>query len=105
MDKVLIISKQSGQTEKFIRELPDYLEESGAEFTVDFANYPEYEEKARQSQWRVIGLSPELLVEDREVRKHLQEMGVKSKVASIRGVHFGLRRYDLIFSALFAEEV
>ena len=103
MDKILIISKDTGQTQKFIRELPDYLKTTQADFSVDFIFYPHYEESVASMDWDVIGLSPELLVEEKSVRARLKELGVNTRVKAIRGVHFGLRRFDLIFPAILAE--
>ena len=100
MKYLLIITKDTGQSQKFIRELPKYIEEIHHEICVEFAFYPEYEEKATQKEWTAIGLSPELLVENKATHARLLEMGVKASIKNIRGVHFGIRRYDLIFEAL-----
>lgn len=100
MKHLLIITKDSGQSQKFIRELPQYIEENHAEISVEFAFYPEYEEKATQRDWAAIGLSPELLAENKATQARLIELGVNAPIKTLRGVHFGLRRYDLIFAAL-----
>ena len=97
---LLIITKDSGQSQKFIRELPKYIEDNLAEISVEFAFYPDYEEKATQKDWTAIGLSPELLAENKVTFARLKELGVIAPIKNIRGVHFGLRRYDLIFEAL-----
>lgn len=103
MKKILIISKESGQTEKFIRELPAYLQESKADFRVEFAFFPDYENKALSEQWAAIGLSSELLIEKNDIQKHLTDLGVQAPITFIRGMHYGLRRYDLIFPALLKD--
>ncbi len=100
MKKILIISKESGQTEKFIRELPAFLKESKADFQVEFAFYPDYEKKVLSKDWVAIGLSSELLIEKNEIQKRLTELGIRAPSMFIRGMHFGLRRYDLIFPAI-----
>ena len=100
MKHLLIITKDSGQSQKFIRELPQYIEETQAEISVEFAFYPDFEQKAIQKNWAAIGLSPELLAENKATHARLIELGVKTPIKNIRGVHFGLRRYDLIFEAL-----
>lgn len=100
MMKVLIISKNTGQTKKFINELPDYLTNTQPDLTVEFALYPDHEEQAKKHQWDVIALSPELLIEGKTILPRLRELGVNSPIKTIRGVHFGIRRYDLIFPAL-----
>jgi hypothetical protein len=100
MKKILIISKDSGQTQKFIQELPDYLASSQPDLEVEFAFYPDHEDMAKKISWDVIGLSPELLIEGKSIQPRLRELGVTSPIKSIRGVHFGIRRYDLIFPAL-----
>jgi len=100
MDNILIISKDSGQTRKFMRELPEFLKNTDANFTVEFAFYPEYEELVRKKEWKVIGLSPELIIEAKSICTRLMEINIVTPVKNIRGVHFGIRRYDLIFSAL-----
>lgn len=100
MKQLLIITKDSGQSQKFIRELPQYIEENHAEISVEFAFYPDFEQKATQKNWAAIGLSPELLAENKSTFARLTDLGVKAPIINLRGVHFGLRRYDLIFGAL-----
>jgi len=100
MKKILIISKDTGQTKKFMHELPDYLASAQPDLEVEFAIYPTHEEMATSTSWDVIGLSPELLIEGKAIQIRLRELGVSSPIKSIRGVHFGIRRYDLIFPAL-----
>ncbi|MBM3137757.1 MAG: hypothetical protein FJZ98_06170 [Chloroflexi bacterium] len=100
MKRILIISKDTGQTRKFINELPDYLTSSQPDLKIEFAIYPDHEEKAISQPWDVIGLSPELLIEAKGIQPRLRELGVNSPIKTIRGVHFGIRRYDLIFPAL-----
>lgn len=100
MKKILIISKDTGQTKKFIFELPDYLTSAQPGLIVEFAFYPDYEEMVQKGQWDVIGLSPELLIEGKTITPRLRELGINSPIKTIRGVHFGIRRYDLILPAL-----
>lgn len=100
MKKILIISKDTGQTKKFMHELPDYLARVHPDLEVEFAFYPDHEEMAKKDSWDVIGLSPELLIEGKTIVPKLREQGINSPIKTIRGVHFGLRRYDLIFQAL-----
>jgi hypothetical protein len=100
MKRILIISKDTGQTKKFIDELPDYLANAQPDTAVEFAFYPDFEEMVKKETWDVIGLSPELLIEGKTIQPRLRELGVTSPIKSIRGVHFGIRRYDLIFPAL-----
>ena len=100
MKYFLIITKDSGQSQKFIRELPQFMKENLAGVSVDFAFYPKYEEKAIQRDWSAIGLSPELLTENKATIARLIELGVNAPSKTLRGVHYGLRRYDLIFEVL-----
>jgi len=103
MDAILILSKNSGQTQLFLRDLPSFLADTEPRLMVEFAFYPDYIEKIKEQPWLVIGISPELLIEEKEIRSKIEKMNISSPVKSIRGVHYGLRRFDLIFPALLAK--
>ena len=103
MKRVLIITKISGQSEKFISELPGYLTSISAQFLVDFAFYPEFETKIDKQEWSVIGLSPEVFIHEEEIMLKLKTKGLSHKTRNIRAMHFGLRLYAQIFPALLSE--
>ena len=75
MKKLLIITKDTGQSQKFIRELPKFIADNKVQASVEFAFYPDYEKKALQKGWDIIAMSPELLAENKATRERLAELG------------------------------
>jgi cellobiose-specific phosphotransferase system component IIB len=102
MKKILIITKESGQTQNFINGLLEYLEESETEFGVEFAFYPHYEEKSTMDDWIVIALSPEVLAEEDEIRARFNEMELNIPIIMLDPFNYGMRRYNRIFPQLLA---
>lgn len=102
MKQILIISKESGQTQNFINGLSDYLEESEIKFEVEFTYYPRYEEKSTLKDWSVIALSPEVLAEEDEIRIRLKEIKSNIPIVMLEPFNYGMRRYNRIFPPLLS---
>jgi cellobiose-specific phosphotransferase system component IIB len=102
MKQILIISKESGQTQNFINGLSDYLEESETKFELEFAFYPRFEEKSTLKDWTIIALSPEVLAEEDEIKIHLKEIKPNIPIVMLDPFNYGMRRYNRIFPPLLA---
>lgn len=100
MKSILLISKDSGQTRKFMQDLPEYIETSGAELEVELVILSDYVKAVGEKEWAVIALSPEVLAEEEEIRAKLKDMQVRIPIILVNGFNFGMRRFDRIFSEL-----
>ena len=96
MKKVIIISRQSLQTERFMKHVRDHQSKQELNYEVELALYPKHMELIESYKPDFVLLSTEVIAWKPEIEKQLAEKGIPN--ALIKGSHYGTAQVLRIFN-------
>lgn len=95
MKKVLIISRQSMQTERFMKHVRDYQAKNELNYEVELALYPKHIAMIESFKPDFALLSTEVIAWRPEIEKELALHGIPN--ALVKGSHYGTAQVLRIF--------
>lgn len=95
MKKVLIISRDSMQTQRFMKHVRDYQAKQELDYDVELALYPNHMAMVESYQPDFVLLSTEVIAWKPEIEKELAIKGIPN--ALVKGSHYGTAQVLRIF--------
>ncbi|HAM63587.1 MAG: hypothetical protein A2Y20_05890 [Firmicutes bacterium GWF2_51_9] len=103
MKKILLISRESLQTERFMRHVRDHQAKNELNYEIEIAYYPKH--LVTVDAWKpdFVLLSTEVIVWKPDIEKELKERGIGC--ALVKGSHYGTAQVLRIFQDSVPKEL
>lgn len=98
MNKVLVLSKGTGQAKSFERVMVEHTEKNSLDIEWIFSNESEMGQYVDNGDINVVIISPEMMIVEAKIKEELDAKNVPYVV--LKPVDFGLKRVDKILPLL-----
>lgn len=98
MNKVLVLSKGTGQAKSFERVMVEHTEKNSLDIEWIFSNQSEMSKYVDKGDINVVIISPEMMLVEAKIKEELDAKNVPYVV--LKPVDFGLKRVDKILPLL-----
>ena len=98
MNKVLVLSKGTGQAKSFERVMVEHTEKNSLDIEWIFSNQSEMGQYVDKGDINVVIISPEMMLVEAKIKEELDAKNIPYVV--LKPVDFGLKRVDKILPLL-----